>query len=612
MKKRLLLCIALAAAALGLAACDQVKPPAEPTEKPVQERLYPVWKLTPQGKQWGYINESGKLAIAPQFESAEFFSPEGTAVVGLKGRKALISTKGDILLKPVYDSLKVFSQNRRVGVRDEVWTEMLDKAGKAIYETQLSIYPMAEGGARIQEYVGDRVLEGYIDDSGTVVIDPQFIYSTDFFNQKAVVKKGEGAFAIIDPTGNTLTDFEAEAVLQPTEESFAFQQRGKSSMLWGYRNLAGEVIIKPAFAEVQPFHKGIAIVAQKQGGVLRYGLIDTKSRFILRPKYARIEDLGNGFYAISRKTGPDFGQRSYPVAIFNSAGKRLTDYHYYVAAACTVDTVSVSDGNETWVLDSAGTPMSTMPRLAGMGIVRQEGNLLVSQADDERAYFTLAGKLIWQSPWESTLKEDVKLKRQKFRPDRGKLVYYPGLSGLPDTAVQDTLNAILYQRFVGDGAPSVLTEGVPEEILHTDYTGHLNKNLLIIVKTEQRIGRNDGVVRETLERVHLDITDGAYYSLKDLFREDSQWSQLLADQIRYQISNTSAEGGSPLNPELVQPVLEDRRFLAGRYGLTLYYDAAELGAAQSEPIAFEIPYASILKDISTEGKMWNAFLKQDM
>lgn len=614
MKKNLILFAVLAAMLLSLTACDQdkAKPPAEPTDTPVKERLYPIWTLTPQGKEWGYINEAGKLVVTPQYESADFFTPYGNAVVGIKGHKALISLKGGTLLKPLYDSLSVYTEDRRIGVRDGTWTEMLDKAGKALYETRLTIHPMTEGGARIQEYVGDRILEGYIDDNGQVVIEPQFIYGTDFVNGKAVVKKNEGAFAIIDPAGNALVDFEAETVLQPTEDTFAFQQGGKSAKLWGYRDLAGAVTIKPAFAEANPFNKGIAIVAQKQKGVIRYGLINTKGKFVLHPKYARIEDLGNGFYAISRKTGPDFGQRSYPVAIFNSVGKRLTDYQYYVATACTADTVSVSDGNETWVLDSAGTPMSTMPRLTGMGVIRQEGNLLVSQADEERAYFTLAGKLIWQSPWDVTLKETIKLKRQKFRPDRGKLIYYPSLAGLADTAVQDTINSVFYQRFVGAGAPSLLTDGVPEEILRTDYISHLNKNLLIIEKTEKRIGKADGVLHQTVERIHLDITDGTQYTLKDLFREDSQWSQLLADQVRLRLAGAAVPGSLPLNPELVLPVQADCKFLAGRYGLTLYYDPATLGSASSDPLAFEIPYAEILKDISTEGKMWNAFLKQDM
>ncbi len=614
MKKNLILFMALAAAVVSLAACELGKttPPAEPAAAASQERLYPIWKQTPQGKAWGYINAAGKVVVPPQYESAEYFSAEGSAVVGVKGMKGLISAKGVLLLKPIYDTLAVYPLDRRVGVRDGSWTEMLDKSGKAVYETGLSIYPMKDGGARIQEYVGDKVLEGYIDDAGTVVIEPQFLSGTDFVSQKAVVKTAEGAFAIIDPMGKILADFEAKAIKQPSEESFAYQQGGKKAELWGYQDLSGKVLIKPSYADAQPFNKGIAIVGQKQKGAMRYGLINAKGKFILRPKYERIEALGNGFFAVSRKTGADIGQRSYPVAIFNSAGKRLTDYLYYEAAACTADTVSVSDGNATWVLDSAGTPMSTMPRLLGMGIIRQEGNLLVSQADDERAYFTLDGKVVWQSPWESPLKDAVKLNRMKFRPDRGKLIYYPVLAGLPDKAVQDSVNSALYLSFVGDGAASVLTDGVPDETVRVDYTGQLNKDLLIIEKTERRIGKSDGVLHETKEWLHVDITDAAHYGMKDLFREGSDWPQLLADQVKIQIEKIAAEKSAHLNPVLVTPVTDSRKFVAGRYGLALYYDASELGGTSSEPLVFEIPYAVLLKDISTEGRMWNAFLKQDM
>lgn len=611
MKKNLILSIVLITAVMSLIGCDPVKvdPPMDPADQTIKERLYPIWKHTPQGKEWGYINESGKVIVSPQFESAEFFSSYGSAVVGVKGKKGLISLKGDTLLKPVYDALAVYQNDRRVGIRDGSWTEMLDSEGKAVYETALAINPMPEGGARIQEYVGDHVLEGYINDAGNVTIEPQFIYGTDFVGDKAVVKKAEDECAIIDPTGRVLLDFEAKEVKQPTEDTFAFQQTGNKSKLWGYRDMTGKIIIKPAYAQAEPFNKGIAIVAESQKGEVRFGLIDTKGKFILRPKYERIEDLGNGFYAISRKAGPDAGQRSYPMAIFNINGKRLTDYLYYDVSACTADTVSVSDGDVTWVLDSAGTPMSTMPRISGMGTIRQVGGLLVSQADDERAYFTLAGKLIWQSPWESMLKDAVKLKRMKFRPDRGKIIYFPVLTGLVDTSVQDTINSVLYQQFVGEGAPSIMVDGVPEETVRVDYTGQLNKDLLIIEKTVRKTGKDSEVIRR---RMHFDITDGTQFGLQDLFRVDIGWPELLANKVKDKISNMPAEASNRLNPELVAPVTEDRVFKAGRYGLILYYDSSELGGAASEPLSFEIPYAEILKDISTEGRMWNAFLKQDM
>lgn len=613
MKKNLIIILA-AATLLSVTACDLEKtnPPAGEGNALVKERLYPIWKLTPQGKQWGYMNEAGATVVAPQYETAEYFSDEGTAVIGAEGKKGLISVKGNPILKPVYDALAIYSNNRWVGVRDGSWTEMVDKSGKAVYETGLAIHPMSEGGARVQEYVGDQVMEGYIDDSGAVTIEPKYLRGTDFVEQKAVVKKAEGDFAVIDLVGKELVSFKANAVLQPSENNFAFSKPGKGSALWGYMDMAGKVLIKPSFSDAKPFSGGIAVVGQKQKGIIRYGLIDIKGKFILHPKYEKIEDLGNGFFAVSRKVGPDAGIRSYPAAIFNGAGKRLTDYLYYETAACTKDTISVSDGNTTWVLDSAGTPMSTMPRLAGMGTVHQEGNLLVSQADDERAYFTLGGKLVWQSPWETALKDNIKLKRLKFRPDRAKIIYYPAIDGLTDETVKNAINTSLYQRFVGDGTPSVMADGVPEEAVWADYIGQLNKDLLIVEKRERRIGKADGAVQETIERIHLDITDGTAYGLGDLFRAGTDWQQLLADQVKAQIAKMPSEDAAGLNPERVLPVAEDRMFKAGKYGLVLYYNAAELGGSVPAPLEFIIPYAEMLKDISTENRMWNAFLKQDM
>ncbi len=607
-----ILTAALLLLVLGASGCDGTpdETPDGTGGKPAVQRLYPVWKLTPQGKQWGYMDEAGKVVVSPQYQSADFFTPEGTAVVGQGGKKGLISAKGQ-LLKPVYDSLTPYAGGRLVGVRDGSWTELVNPAGKAVYETGLSIRPMPEGGAHIQEYVGDQVLEGYIDDTGAVTLEPQYLQASDFVGGRAVVKRGENAFSIIDTEGKPLAEFEAAAIQAPSEGLFPFQKSGRQPGLWGYRDMTGQVTVAAAYAEAMPFVGGQAVVGQKQQGDIRYGIIDTRGKFVLRPKYGRIEALGNGFYAVSRQLGDSVREVNRLYAVFNGAGKRLTDYLYYEVAACTSDTVSVSDGTETWVLDSAGEPMSTMPRLAGQGTVRQEGELLVSQVEDQWAYFTRQGALVWQSPVEAVLKESLKVKRVKFRPDRGKVVYYPVLEGLGDPAVQQAVNGVLQQAFLGDGGGSLLTDGALQDTVWADYSLQVNKDLLIVDRLERWTAAADGAGREVRQRLHIDLRTGAQYGLQDLFRPESDWGALLAEQVRLQVGLTAADP-APLSADRVTAVTADRPFLAGRYGLQLTYDRGELGGAAGEPVVFEVPYANLLKDISTEGPFWNAFLKQDM
>lgn len=603
---------ALLLVAIALSGCDgnPGTAPGEGGPVPVQQKLYPVWKLTPQGKLWGYMDETGKVVVSPQYESADFFTAEGTAVVGQEGKKGLISAKGQ-LLKPVYDSLTPFGGGRLVGVRDGSWTELVNAAGKAVYETGLSIRPMPEGGAHIQEYVGDQTLEGYIDDAGTVTLEPQYLQASDFVGGRAVVKRGGNAYAIIDTEGKPLAEFEAASVQAPSEGLFPYQKAGKQPGLWGYRDMTGQVTVAAAYSEAMPFVGGQAVVGQKQQGTVRYGIIDARGKFVLRPKYGRIEALGNGFYAISRQLGEAVPEANRLYAVFNSAGKRLTDYLYYEVAACTSDTVSVSDGTETWVVDSAGEPMSTMPRLAGQGAVRREGELLVSQVEDERAYFTLQGALVWQSPFEAVLKDSLKVKRLKYRPDRGTVIYYPVLEGFSDPAVQQTINSVLQQAFLDGAGGNLPVEGVLQETLWGDYTLQVNKDLLIVDRQEQRTAVADGSRREIRQRLHIDLRSGNPFGLQDLFRPDSGWGDLLAEQVRLQIGLMAADP-APLLAERVTSVTADRAFLAGRYGLQLTYDRGELGGTAGEPVTFEIPYAALLKAISTEGPFWNAFLKQDM
>lgn len=603
--------IVLVIVLVGFTSCKPNVSEGDGDSKTERVSLYPIWKLTPKGEQWGYMDEKGAVVISPQYEDAGFFTEEGTAVVQHDGARGIISLQGQYLLKPIYDQLQIYPKDRWVGVRDGSWGEMVGRDGKAVYETRLGIFPMKDAGARIQEYVDDRIMEGYIDEAGTVTVEPQFLKCTDYTENRAAVAFADGTFGIIDQTGVKVAELAAGDIGPASEAMIAFRKPGDENALWGYADVNGKVVIKAQYNEVRGFDQGLAVVGQKQKGELRFGVIDNKGKYLLRPKYGYIKDLGNGFFAVAKDLPGVGGDNLLKKAIFNAAGNRLTDYDFYDISACTADTLSVSDGNETWVLDSAGENISTMPRIAGLGTIRQVGSLLVSQVEGELAYFTLQGSLVWQSPWTAVLKDAVRYDVHKFRPDIGLVTHYPSFAGIPSAAAQELINQDVAKTFIGEGEGSVLENGIPTMLQRVDFELILNKDILTIVKKTDR-KTPDGMLLSPLEtRVHYDLRNGSRYTLGHLFRENSNWSQALAIQVSEQLAKLKQAGGS-YTLETVPPVLEEREFYPGRYGLQLYYDGAELGGVPGERLAFEIPYTAILKEISTEGEFWNGFLKQDM
>lgn len=58
--------------------------------------------------KWGYIDKQGRMAVPPQFETAEAFS-EGLAAVEVDGKYGFIDKSGEFVIKPRFDLATKFS-----------------------------------------------------------------------------------------------------------------------------------------------------------------------------------------------------------------------------------------------------------------------------------------------------------------------------------------------------------------------------------------------------------------------------------------------------------------------------------------------------------------------
>ena len=103
----------------------------------VNEGAFDFIKTYSQGKaevsvngKWGYIDETGKIIIAPTYDKAKKFK-NGLAVVSLKDQYGVINAAGEVVIELKYENLQPFLRNFAIAkINNKYGT--IDKQGKVV------------------------------------------------------------------------------------------------------------------------------------------------------------------------------------------------------------------------------------------------------------------------------------------------------------------------------------------------------------------------------------------------------------------------------------------------------------------------------------------------
>ncbi len=139
--------------------------------------------------KWGFVDKTGKLAIAAQFEDADNFS-EGLAPIKIGGetiwcppdatgsrlgftmRWGYIDRAGKLVIPPQFESAAPFSEGL-AAIHNCDQAYFIDKTGKTVISGNFRYVSSFSGGlAQIQTMTTDGLLSGYVDKSGTLVWGP--------------------------------------------------------------------------------------------------------------------------------------------------------------------------------------------------------------------------------------------------------------------------------------------------------------------------------------------------------------------------------------------------------------------------------------------------------
>lgn len=232
--------------------------------------------------KFGYIDTTGKLAIAPRFDSALPFSEDLAAAAVRQpdgeARWGYINRQGQWVIEPRLINVTPFSEGLaavRVGVEPKYG--FIDKTGKLVIPAQYdAVLPFTEGLAAAQL----NQQWGYINPQGQWVIQPQSYTAVTEFSEGMARVEQNIRVGFIDKTGKLVIPLQY-ANAEPFAEGLAAVRTEESR--WGYMDKSGKWVIQPQFFQAQSFSEGLAGVrlGDKWGFINPQGAIAIPAQFYL-------------------------------------------------------------------------------------------------------------------------------------------------------------------------------------------------------------------------------------------------------------------------------------------------------------------------------------------
>lgn len=564
--------------------------------------LYPAPLNMIGGTKWGYINESGKFIIKPSYDSASNFQGNGLAVVGVGSLYGIIDHNNNYIVSPKYNFIGEFSNNRAV-VMDDKGFNIINEMGKILTNKTYSyIGNFKEGRAQFNiEASNNDFFYGFLDKEGKEVIPAKYQYANDFRDGKAVVKIKENEYALINIDGIILSKYNYAFVGSLGDGLLAFKENEDGK--YGYIDINGKVIIKPQFYYADDFSFGRAIVNNSEDIKNNYGLIDKLGFYIIKPQYNSIISIGESRVAVGIPIDGNSPYIGSKYAIYDTDGNVLTKFIYYGVSNYKGGVASVYDDKETFFIDKEGKRAKDSPVVSGSGTLTLQNNLIMAFVDYITSYFDKQGILLWKENLVIHLNQQYKVIKEKYKPNKDYLVYYPRIEGMEDRILQSQVNDKL----------KVLSKvkKVEENVqLDYSYVGNFQvqffkKELLVLELNGYNYPFGAAHGMPTKIYTHINLVTGAFYELKDLFKKDINYVKILSDIIGYQIKNDPKY--SYVFQDSYTGIKEDQPFYVSEDGLYIYFYPYDIGPYSAGFPTFKILYKDIINIIDLKGDFWRSF-----
>jgi hypothetical protein len=576
--------------AITIIAAPSVTPISEasaaPTFTPVPEltALYPYYvtenkkvdlESHERSNVWGYMDRSGHTVLQPAFSSAEPFNAKGVAIVRGTGKASenygLIDQTGKYILELKYKSI-IASESIFAVMTFDNHSFLVGDNGHIIKpDIPGEIGTFTEGKASIK--FGE--LYGFIDQTGEIVVKPQYNYVQDFQNGKALVHVRAGQDALLNEKGEQIHTYNVQYI-DSFSEGLAATRLTENSK-FGFINEEGELIIAEKYETADSFHEGLAVVSLSSFEN-QTGLINTKGDYVLQPQFGEIVYLGKSLWAVSQTTrqmayDPESGPLKF--ALYNAKGEKISDYVFDDVQPFLGNYAVVQQGVSSFLIDGTGHKSKDWPVVEGIGELKVRTDLLEAYVDNELKYINAQRDVIWQDTYAYDLGDGVVLKEAKYRPNRHVLSYYPIIEGLKNKTAQDKLNQLFKQ---GNGAEYYISDEQGQNDFDQSFSIIMHQKDLLIVNfsSYSYTGGAHGMPGEAY--YHLNLQTGEVYALKDLFKPDSGYISQL-NQILHKLIKEQGKDKGVFEKQTLgfDGITEDHLFYIQAEALHIVFNPYEIG-----------------------------------
>lgn len=249
------------------------------------------------GDKWQYIDKEGKIVINPQFSYAAGFF-EGLALIRNEAtppRFGYIDEKGIYIINATYITGTSFSEGLACVVPENGSPTYIDTKGQIKFTLKdaqkASLF--REGMALFSQLDKEGTIQwGYVDNTGTVKIIPQFSDARLFSEGMAAVANKEGKWGFIDAKGSIVINYQFEGA-GSFRDGLCIVYDGKQ---YGYIEKTGKYKINPQFEDANPFSEGKALVAMNGR---KYGYIDSDGKILINPQFDNAQKFLDGKAAVA-------------------------------------------------------------------------------------------------------------------------------------------------------------------------------------------------------------------------------------------------------------------------------------------------------------------------
>lgn len=579
---------------------SSVKSKDVPEQKVVY--LFPASIKKMGGNKWGYINSKGKFHLLPIYEHVGDFQDNGLAIVRVNNLSGVIDVNGYFIVKPKYEEIHLFSEGRAT-VRDGGGFKVIDESGKEITAKDYAfIGDYKEGRAVIagKEENGD-YLYGYLNKRGKEVLPLIYEFAGDFCGGKSIVRLKGNSYALISLTGKVLYKYPYAFVGHYGEGLLAFQTNQGGP--FGYMNESGHTVIEPKFANAQSFHGDRAIVSMSEKNKTGYGLIDRQGRFIIKPHYSILLDLGKERIALGKAVDPERPFAGSKYAIGDKNGHILTGFLYNSVSKYENGRASAYDDQSTFFIDESGKRILNLPTVSGSGELRMDKTLIQGKIDFRLLYFDQKGKKVQQDSTVIALTSSFAVIEKKYKPNKDFLIYYPEIIGIGNQETLAKVNQSLKDLAGIKETPVYLQ-------LESNYMGDFEvaffqKRLLVMEITGYNYSFGTVPGMPVKKYAHIDLITGEFYHLKDLFIPGSQYVKMISELIGNQM--ITGKKDSYVFPGSYKGIQSDQPFFISAEGLNVYFSPHEIIPQESCCLTFHVPFTDVLKIVNQRGSFWESF-----